>query len=71
MENGGNTKALEHFRKYGIKPPIDYKNSAVQKYKQDLTKRVDALLESNSRAAQGIIDKSPNTISEKKSKSIN
>jgi len=65
MENGGNTKALEHFRKYGIKPPIDYKNSAVQKYKQDLTKRVDALLESNSRAAQGIIDKSPNTISEK------
>jgi ADP-ribosylation factor GTPase-activating protein 2/3 len=49
MENGGNTKALDYFKKYGLKPepnrPVDYKSSTVQKYKQDLTKKVDGILE--------------------------
>jgi len=40
MELGGNTKALEYFRKQGLKTPYDYKNSTIQKYKQDLTKKV-------------------------------
>lgn len=50
MENGGNTKALDYFKKYGIKSdaskPIDYKLASAQKYKQDLTKKVDIILDS-------------------------
>jgi len=49
MENGGNTKALDYFKKYGMKAdsnrPVDYKASNVQKYKQDLTKKVDGILD--------------------------
>jgi len=47
MEQGGNTKALEYFRKQGLKTPYDYKGSQIQKYKQELTKKVDAILSSN------------------------
>jgi len=44
MEHGGNAKALEYFKKFGLKPPYDYKNPNIQKYKQELTKKVDAAL---------------------------
>jgi len=44
MEQGGNPKALEYFKKHGLKAPYDYKNPIVQKYKQELTKKVDAVL---------------------------
>jgi len=47
MELGGNTKALEYFRKQGLKAPYDYKNPTIQKYKQELTKKVDAELGNN------------------------
>ena len=40
FEHGGNTKALEYMRRNGIKYPIDYKNNTVQKYRQDLIKKV-------------------------------
>jgi ADP-ribosylation factor GTPase-activating protein 2/3 len=58
LEQGGNTKSIEYFKKYGISRPIDYKNSSVQKYKQELTKKVDSILDSELRAAQTINDKS-------------
>lgn len=42
MENGGNHKAHEFFRKNGVitGTTIDYKNSGIQKYKQELNKKV-------------------------------
>jgi ADP-ribosylation factor GTPase-activating protein 2/3 len=46
MENGGNTKAQDYFKKYGLSRPYDYKSSTAQKYKQDLTKKVDSILDS-------------------------
>jgi hypothetical protein len=50
MENGGNAKAAEYFKKYGIRSDpskqIDYKSSGVQKYKQELTKKIDQMIES-------------------------
>jgi ADP-ribosylation factor GTPase-activating protein 2/3 len=52
LEQGGNTKALDHFKKYGIVRPFEYKNPSVQKYKQDLTKKVDSILDSELRGAQ-------------------
>jgi ADP-ribosylation factor GTPase-activating protein 2/3 len=47
MELGGNVKAKEYFNKHHLKTPYDYKNAHIQKYKQELTKKVDALLENN------------------------
>jgi len=44
MEHGGNAKASEYFKKHGLKTPYDYKNPVIQKYKQELTKKVDAAL---------------------------
>ena len=45
MQKGGNTRALEHFRKRGIITPtskaIDYKSSVVRQYKELLTEEVD------------------------------
>jgi len=52
MEQGGNTKALEYFKKQGLKAPYDYKNPSIQKYKQELTKKVDAVLASNNSAQE-------------------
>lgn len=46
IEQGGNTKALEYFKKYGVSRPFDYKSATVQKYKQELTKKVDSILDS-------------------------
>ena len=42
METGGNAKALEYLRKNGaiVNNNIDYKHSSIQKYKQDLNKKV-------------------------------
>ena len=40
MELGGNPKALEYFRKQGLKAPYDYKGAQIQKYKQELAKKV-------------------------------
>jgi len=40
MELGGNTKAKEYFNKHHFQKPYDYKNAQVQKYKQELTKKV-------------------------------
>jgi len=45
MELGGNTKAKEYFNKHHFQKPYDYKSAQVQKYKQELTKKVDSLLE--------------------------
>jgi len=58
MEQGGNPKALEYFKKYGVSRPFDYKVSNVQKYKQELTKKVDSILDSEMRVAQSLVDKS-------------
>ncbi len=48
MELGGNAKAIEFFRKNNLKTdpskPVDYSNSVVQRYKNDLTKKVDSML---------------------------
>ena len=46
METGGNAKALDYFKKNGAVAAnaIDYKNSAIQKYKQDLNKKVSLYL---------------------------
>jgi len=52
LEQGGNTKALDYFKKYGLSRPFEYKNPSVQKYKQDLTKKVDSILDSEMRSAQ-------------------
>jgi hypothetical protein len=52
LEQGGNTKALDHFKKYGVVRPFEYKNPSVQKYKQDLTKKVDSILDAELRGAQ-------------------
>lgn len=40
MELGGNAKALEFFKKQGLKTPYDYRGPIVAKYKQELTKKV-------------------------------
>ncbi len=42
MENGGNTKASEYFKRHGATcgNVIDYKHQAVQKYKQELERKV-------------------------------
>jgi len=45
LEQGGNPKALEYFKKYGLSRPFDYKSSIIQKYKQELTKKTDIILE--------------------------
>jgi ADP-ribosylation factor GTPase-activating protein 2/3 len=47
MELGGNAKAQEYFKKQGLKAPYDYKSPLIQKYKQELTKKADALLANN------------------------
>lgn len=40
LEMGGNSKALEYFKKHGLKAPYDYKSATVQNYKNELTKKV-------------------------------
>lgn len=42
MEIGGNAKAMEYFKKNGAvtNNAIDYKNSIISKYKQELNKKV-------------------------------
>eukprot|EP01016_Furgasonia_blochmanni_P035421 TRINITY_DN3924_c0_g2_i2.p1 TRINITY_DN3924_c0_g2~~TRINITY_DN3924_c0_g2_i2.p1 ORF type:complete len:355 (-),score=69.60 TRINITY_DN3924_c0_g2_i2:26-1090(-) len=49
MEMGGNHRALEFFKKHGLKPDPhrgpDYKSAMVQNYKRDLVKKVEAELE--------------------------
>lgn len=49
MQRGGNTRALEYFKKCGIITPsnkhIDYKSAIVQKYKTMLTEEVEAILQ--------------------------
>jgi len=47
MELGGNAKALEYFKKHGLKAPYDYKNSLIQKYKQELAKKTEAVLDAS------------------------
>lgn len=61
MENGGNQKALDYFRKNGAVPNntrnIDYKSPVVQRYKQELTKIVEsqlALLQPNKQSSVAI-----------------
>ena len=48
MQNGGNEKALDFFKKNSIvsdtNKNIDYKQAIVQRYKNDLLKKVEALL---------------------------
>jgi hypothetical protein len=45
MQKGGNTRALEYFRKRGVitanNRHIDYKSAIVQQYKTTLTEEVD------------------------------
>ena len=45
MQNGGNDKALEYFKKNGLisdtNKNIDYKQAAAQRYKNDLIKKVN------------------------------
>ncbi len=42
MENGGNVRAHDYFKKHGavFGNVIDYKHQAVQKYKQELERKV-------------------------------
>jgi len=42
METGGNSKAMDFFKKNGVlvTGAIDYKNPAILKYRQDLNKKV-------------------------------
>lgn len=47
MEIGGNTKALEFFKKHGLTAPFDYKSPIVAKYKEQQTKKVDSMLASS------------------------
>lgn len=57
MEIGGNTKALEFFKKHGLIAPFDYKSPIVAKYKEQQTKKVDSMLassESNGRIEQPV-----------------
>jgi hypothetical protein len=65
MENGGNTKALEYFKKYGLRSDtsrsIDYKVSTAQKYKQNLTKKVDGILDAENGTAQTTTTDKPAT----------
>jgi ADP-ribosylation factor GTPase-activating protein 2/3 len=44
LEIGGNSKAAEFFKKNGQTKPYDYKTTLSQKYQADLTKKVEALL---------------------------
>jgi len=44
MEQGGNAKAQAFFLKNGMTTPFDYTSPVVNKYKQDQTKKVEALL---------------------------
>lgn len=42
MENGGNVRAYDYFKKHGavFGNVVDYKHQAVQKYKQELERKV-------------------------------
>jgi hypothetical protein len=57
MEHGGNAKALEYFRKNNLKPDAvrapDYKNTLLQRYKNDLIRKVDAILAAEEAAISG------------------
>jgi len=47
MENGGNSKALTFFRKYGIiskNHGIDYKSSYIQEYRSMIEDKVNRIL---------------------------
>jgi len=52
MEMGGNAKAHEYFAKHGLKTPFDYKSPVVDKYKQEQTKRAEAILNKNDTATR-------------------
>jgi ADP-ribosylation factor GTPase-activating protein 2/3 len=43
LEVGGNKNATEHFKRYGLGKPYDYKSSNAQKYKQEVAKKVEAV----------------------------
>ena len=49
MENGGNVRAHDYFKKHGavFGNVIDYKHQAVQKYKQELERKVFSLKNRN------------------------
>lgn len=46
LELGGNAKCHEYFKKNGLKAPYDYKSQISQKYKTEMTKKVDNLMAS-------------------------
>lgn len=55
MEMGGNHKALEYLRKNHLKndpgTPVDYKSAILQRYKNDLLKKIDIALEQENGSA--------------------
>jgi ADP-ribosylation factor GTPase-activating protein 2/3 len=52
LEIGGNSKAAEFFKKNGQSKPFDYKTTLSQKYQADLTKKVEALLNTHTSITQ-------------------
>lgn len=44
LELGGNKNCAEHFKRYGINKPYDYRAANAQKYKQELLKKIEAVL---------------------------
>jgi len=48
LELGGNKNAADHFKRYGLSKPFDYKCSNAQKYKLELAKKIDAALATSS-----------------------
>jgi ADP-ribosylation factor GTPase-activating protein 2/3 len=70
LEHGGNAKTQEYFNKYGLKRPYDYKSQTAQKYKNDLIKKIDTLLNANAQTISTPTNKEePKDISIQKSQS--
>jgi hypothetical protein len=44
LELGGNKNAADHFKRYGINKPYDYRSANAQKYKQELLKKIEGVL---------------------------
>lgn len=40
LEVGGNKNCIDHFKRYGLGKPYDYKSVNAQKYKQELARKV-------------------------------
>jgi len=65
LELGGNKNCAEHFKRYGINKPYDYRSANAQKYKQELAKKIEGVLAASTGQVQNNTASNTQVVQEK------